>query len=66
MKKMHISFVKGAAALASKIKIPFSKEAAGMLGISFMKEAAAHSVTIQIPLKGAARPFERSGRLAMG
>jgi hypothetical protein len=37
-----------------------------MLGISFMKEAAAHSVTIQIPLKGAARPFERSGRLAMG
>ena len=38
---MHMSFVKGAAALSSKIEIPFSKEAAGMLGISFMKEAAA-------------------------
>ena len=46
--------------MSSKIEIPFSKEAAGMLGISFMKEAAAHLVTIQIPFrKGAARPFEK-------
>src|ERR1700678_1417050 len=61
LEKMHISCIKWSAALYRKIEIPFSKEAAGMLGMSFMKEAAAHSVTILIPfMKGAARPFKKN------
>ena len=59
MKKIHISFIKGAAAPAITIEIPSTKEAAGMVGMSFMKEAAAHSVTILIPfMKGAAGQLE--------